>query len=207
MLIFSPKLLKYKVQETGNMLGRVSGFLLNSRTWNLKYLRVTFGFRTFRKKFIIPVDRLGFPDRVNKIIPTDLSMDEIEHLPIAFKDSFSSGDTSENIVGYWRIGKFGRLFTWQIALKIRAIYNKYKKWPSIPQTEHILSPQMRSMNEIEGYRVDAKKGEIGKVKDFIINVNDWEIFAVVVSGLEDEIKLPSQLIGKVNPVSETLKLI
>ena len=77
----------------------------------------------------------------------------------------------------------------------------------IPQTEHILSPQMRSMNEIEGYRVDAKKGEIGKVKDFIINVNDWEIFAVVVSGLEDEIKLPSQLIGKVNPVSETLKLI
>ncbi len=49
------------------------------------------------------------------------------------------------------------------------------------ENEGIYSTNLRSMNEVVGYRVQAQDGEAGSVEDFVIDDNTWEIRYIEVS--------------------------
>jgi hypothetical protein len=207
MLLYSTQeLTKYKVLGKEDILGEVSGFLFDTTTWKLEFLRGKRGFWLNKWEFVIPVERLRKPDNVNKIIPTDILEEEIECLPSTNWLSVHFGKILENVKTYWRIGKFPRGLGQRLPSTIDSISSKLQEEPSIPQVEHSVHPQLRSKIEFEGYRVDAKDGVVGEIEDLIIDVKDWIISYMIVSAPDTNIMMPTKWINEADPNLETLKL-
>jgi sporulation protein YlmC with PRC-barrel domain len=206
LLISLNELRKYEIQGKEDILGDVNGFLFDITTWKVKHLRVKYGIWPFKKEFVIPMDCIGAPDNVEKVIPTDLLEKDLEHLPSTNWLRTQIGNAFEKINHHWRIGNFRRSFAWRLPFAISSIFNYYQEEPKIPQAEHSIHPQLRSLMEFEDYRVDARDGDIGEVQDLFIDADRWKIRYVMVHGPQNTIMLPSQWIRQVNPTHETLKL-
>jgi hypothetical protein len=201
------ELLKYKIQGKDRILGDVRGFLFDTITWRVKYWRGERGFWPFKKELVVPSDRIDkMPNKADKIISTNLLEAEIENLSSTNWFCVQLGKAFENVNPYWRIGNFPRTFAWRLPFAIGSVYSYHQEEPDIPQVEHTIHPQLRSLREFKGYQVDAKDGEIGEVKDLIIDADGWKIRYVIVDSPPKRIMMPSQWINQINPSLEILKL-
>ena len=48
-------------------------------------------------------------------------------------------------------------------------------------------PHLRSAEEVTGYHILASDGEIGHVRDFLLEDDDWSIRYIVVDTIDDDI--------------------
>jgi len=207
ILFYSTKdLLKYKIEGEEGIIGDVSGFLFDITNWKLKFLRGKHGYWLFTSEFVIPLERLGIPDNDNQIIPTDVIGKEVEHLPSTNWLRVELGKIFESVIVYWRIGRFKRTFIKRLPPAIDAIYSHHKEKPSLPQKEHTVYPQLRSLTEFDGYHVDAKDGRVGEIEDLILDSDSWIIRFVIASNPENKIMLPSEWINQVNPGIKSVDL-
>ena len=207
MKLFSTnELLKYKVEGNDGVLGDFAGFMFHGQSWNLKYLRVKRGIWPFQRKFLVPIDKLTAPDNMDKVIHADVNINEVNQLPTARRGRFKVGEDSETSLA-WRIGNFPRMMAWMNPFAISSLFRYYNRRGQTLQTEFIVSPHLRSSAEIEGFKVDARDdGEVGEIKDLIIDANDWTVAYVIVSGVEDLIMMPHQWVNRILPAKQKMKL-
>lgn len=166
------------------MIGKVRDLYFDDVHWDVRYLVAdTGGWLTGRQVLLSPA-AFGTPRWDERSFPVALTRDEIENSPDVATDQPVSRQLEKDIVDY---------FAWPvywaaapspaapITTSIPPPTMGRETQPELQQSDATKAdPNLRSMREVGGYRVQAADGQIGHVEDLVVDDEVWRIRYVVV---------------------------
>jgi hypothetical protein len=162
-------------------IGRVKDFYFDDRHWGVRYLVADTGAWLPSRKVLISPHAFGelrFEDA--HTIAVNLTKDQIKESPSIRADEPVSRQYETQYYAYygwptywqgsmlWGSAPYPGTFGPEVA------FAQPHPEPSEPPTH------LRSAEEVRGYRLHARDGEIGHVEDFFIDDHDWAIRYLVV---------------------------
>ncbi|MEO9069567.1 MAG: PRC-barrel domain-containing protein [Ginsengibacter sp.] len=203
-------LIGYSMKETDGEIGKVDEFYFDDNSWTIRYLIVKTGNWLSGKKVLISPVVVQKPDWENKEFPVKLTKEQIQNSPDIDTDKPVTRQQEEQLSGYYPWGMYwgnepdahgagifgmmpGDLYEEEAGTNVV----EEPAQPSENNDQHL-----RSTHYVTGYTIHASDGEIGKVKDFIIDDTNWQIkYLVVHTGNwlnSKEVLLSTKLITNVN---------
>jgi uncharacterized protein YrrD len=176
MLINSKDLKGYKLGTEDGNIGKVKEILFDDKHWTVRYLVAdTGGWLTGRQVLIAPYG-LESIDTENQIVQTNLTRKQIESSPSLDSDRPVSQQFEETYYGYygWPVYWSGFNSWGMVPYVDRSEQHKYY------EGQRHWDPTLRSTRVVTGYHVHARDGQLGHVKDFIIDDENWAIRYLVV---------------------------
>lgn len=180
-------LIGFQMGAPDGEIGKVKDFYFDDESWTVRYLVVKTGNLFSNKKVLISPTAIGAPDFDEKILPVGHTTEQIKNSPDidTEKPVFRQHEMDLNRYyswpNYWGAGFYGGGMAGMVTpvtveQRVEHDYDRVR-------TENDNDQHLRSADEVEGYQIHALDGEIGKVKDFIIDDQTWEIrFLVVDTG-------------------------
>lgn len=179
-------LLGFHMGASDGEIGKVTDFYFDDESWTVRYLIVKTGGPFSQRKVLISPTAIGTPDFNEKIFPVSHTIEQIKNSPDIDTEKPVSRQHETDLnryyswPQYWGAGFYGGGIAGMAAampLEKRDDHN-YDDVNAMNNDEHL-----HSAKEVEGYKIHALDGEIGKVKDFIVDDQSWEIrFLVVDTG-------------------------
>ena len=209
-------LIGYSLKETDGELGKVDEFYFDDNSWTIRYLIVKTGNWLSGKRVLISPVVVQEPDWEKKEFPVKLTKDQIEKSPDIDTEKPVTRQQEEQLSGYYPWGMYwgddtdahgagifgmmpGDLYDEEAGTNV-------VEEPAPSSENNDL--HLRSTKYVTGYTIHATDGEIGKVKDFIIDDTSWKIqFLVVDTGdwlNSREVLLSTNWITKVNWENSTV---
>lgn len=174
-------LIGYPIHATDGHFGRVADCLFDDKEWGLRYLVVhTHGLLDRHDVLISPRD-LDQPGAgwFERHVPVTLTKQQIEDSPTVDTDKPVSKLYEEEYARYHRhVVYWEGSMIWGATLVPHlkrpdrdsaraAMHDRRMKW--------IADRTLRSANEVIGYHAKATDGDIGKVRDLILQTDQWRI--------------------------------
>ena len=184
MLRSTNEILNYVLLATDDELGRCKDFLFDDRFWTVRYMVADTRKWLPGRKVLVSPSSLGEADWASRRLPVRLPRETIESAPPLDEDAPVSRQDEARFVEhfdwpvYWAGGGLGGPRPALGALgeaARRASVETAAKDEARPG-----DPHLRSTREVTGYDVLATDGEIGRVKDFIVDDAMWTIRYLVV---------------------------
>lgn len=178
MLIKVKTLKGYKLNSLDGEIGKVKEFYFDDKHWVIRYLVAGTGnWLTGRQVLISPYALLTVNKEAENI-DINLNKKQIGDSPSLENDKPVSQQFEQNYYDY-----YGWPMYWNgpyIWGAYPSIIRDSKKWKGFAQQEKKWDPNLRSTNEVSGYNIQAKDGEIGHIDDFIIDDEIWAIRYLIV---------------------------
>lgn len=186
MLRSIKSLLSFTISATDGDIGKVEEFYFDDTTWIIRYMIVkTGGWLTGKEVLISPLAILK-PDWEKKVIPVNLTMDQVRNSPDIDTDKPISRQEEDKLFGYyaWQsyyndgllygdgMGIMGTIPIAPLAIENTELEDMNK--------EPEIKTHLRSTHEVSGYIIHATDGEIGEISDFILDKQTWKINFIVV---------------------------
>jgi uncharacterized protein YrrD len=175
MLIKSKELKGYQLGACDGEIGKIADFYFDDKFWTLRYLVANTGGWLKNRKVLISPHAFGKIEKEEHSFSVDLSKKQIEQSPPLESDKPVSKQYEESYLGY-----YGYPIYWygSSAWGASPIFNN----PGVVPTtkDNHWNPRLRSANEVAGYKIHARDGEIGHVKDFLIDDQNYTIRYLVV---------------------------
>jgi uncharacterized protein YrrD len=177
----------YRLRAIDKDLGSVDDFYFDDRLWEIRYLVADIGNWLPGRNVLIGQEALEPSDCEENVFPLTLTSAEIEDSPGIETDlPFSLQKEKELRLffkwrEYWNDDVFIQPagFTPMSVPGGEAIEHSLKEGRNLPGKLDG-NPHLRSANEVQGYYIGAKDGEIGHVDDFIVEDTSWKIRYLVV---------------------------
>jgi hypothetical protein len=173
----------FKIRAVDGDLGKVFEFYFDDVSWTVRYLVAETGNWLSGRKVLISSVALGKPDMGSSTFSVDLTSDQVRKSPDidterpVYRQHEIQLHEYYEWPRYWEGGYAGMFGITPYPVFEEVILEKSSK--SNRQDD----PHLRSTRQVTGYRIHATDGEIGKVKDFIINDENWTIdFLVIDTG-------------------------
>jgi uncharacterized protein YrrD len=163
MLIKSKELKGYKLGAVDGDFGKVEEFYFDDKYWTVRYLVADTAKWIKNRTVLISPYALESIDDFNHRIVLNLNKHQIESSPSWETDLPVSQQYETSYFEY-----YGYPMYWFGSVHFGS--DQQKKW----------DPNLRSTRAVSGYRIEAIDGEMGHVKDFIIDDKTWEIRYLVV---------------------------
>ena len=186
MLISINSLAGFTIGATDGDMGKVEEFYFDDTTWKIRYMIVkTGGWLTGREVLISP-EAILKPDWENKIIPVNLTRKQVENSPDIDTDKPISRLEEDKLFAYypWQsyydASLYGDGMGMMGTFPVTPFINNDKLPGEEIDKEPTTKTHLRSTQELKGYVIHATDGEIGKVDDFILNKQTWQIAFIVV---------------------------
>lgn len=167
-------------------IGKVTDFYFDDESWTTRYLIVKTGGTFSQRKVLISPTAVRTPDFDKKIFPVSHTVEQIKNSPDIDTEKPVSRQHETDLnryyswPQYWGAGFYGGGIAGMVTpipLEKRDDHD-YDNANAMNNDQHL-----HSADEVEGYNIHALDGEIGKVKDFIVDGQTWEIrFLVVDTG-------------------------
>ena len=166
-------------------IGHVREFYFDDHEWTIRYLVAQAGNWLTGRLVLISPHSLGLPDHAEKIIPADLTREQIRESPSPESDRPVSRQFELDYYKYfgwpyywvgpylWGPSPFPVLPAAAAPEEPSAAAEKLREEPKG-------DPHLRSTDEITGYHLQARDGAIGHVEDFLFDDKDWSIRFVAV---------------------------
>jgi len=172
MLRSADEILSYKLQAGDGQLGKVKDIYFDDESWVIRYFVAdTRRWLPGRKVLLFP-HLVGEPDWFARLIPVELTREQIENAPSADEESPVSEEHEAALARY---------YLWQPGT---APPRGYPVIPPPPPAEaRERDPEeshLRSLREVTGYRIRAADGEIGHVEDLVADTDGWILRYIVV---------------------------
>ncbi len=178
MLIRSIALMGYKLDSLDGELGKVKDFYFDDRHWAIRYLVADTGqWIAFRQVLISPYALLAVNNE-ERNIAINLTRKQIEDSPSLDSDKPVSRQFEQAYYGHYGWPNYwSGPYMWG--------YYPYPmrdrdKWTAPTKAEKTWDPHLRSTHAVTGYDIEAADGEIGHVKDFIIDDETWAIRYLII---------------------------
>lgn len=169
---------QYIILASDGSIGRVHDFYFNDDSWKVRYLVAKTGSWLTGRKVLISTSSLGKADWGAHTFAVALTRKQIRHSP--------SINTDEPVSRQQEI-KLHEHYGWPhywiespLAVSPPLTQTASDAAMSKPATRGKGNPHLRSVHEVTGYRVHASDGDLGRVKDFIVNDADWIIRYLVI---------------------------
>jgi hypothetical protein len=181
MLRSARKCKEYALGARDGRIGHVREFYFDDTHWTIRYVVAQAGnWLTGRLVLLSPFALHGINDE-KKTIGADLSREQVRNSPSPETDRPVSRQFEVDYYTY-----FGWPYYWVGPYLWGP--SPYPVLPpetmdpaaSIPHEQHKANPHLRSTDEVSGYHIGARDGEIGHVDDFLFSDSDWGLRYVVV---------------------------
>lgn len=178
MLIKAKTVKGYTLDSYDGEFGKVMEFYFDDRHWTIRYLVADTGDWLADRQVLISPYALVEVVKEAEHITVNLSRKQIEESPLLASDKPVSQQYEEDYNSYYDWPTYwAGPFLWgaypyivRDGNYVRESRPDDKKW----------DPHLRSTQEVTGYHIQADDGEIGHVKDFIIDDQTWAIRYLVV---------------------------
>lgn len=173
----------YTLETTDGEIGRCKDFLFNDRQWVLRYMVADTGKWLPGRKVLISPISLGVPDWRSRRFPVALTKDQIKGAPGIHSDEPVSRQYEAELfahLGY--LPYWGGSNVWGSSTFPRHLRSLEAADASgvAVAVETKGNPDLRSLNEVTGYRIHARDDEVGHVEDLIVDDDQWIIRYLVV---------------------------
>lgn len=187
MLHDAKDLFGYVVRARDGDIGSVHDLYFDDNTWTARYLVVDTGNWFSGHKVLVSPDAVRDPDWYSRTLPVSMTREQVENRPDI--------DTAKPISRQQEIdyrGHFGWTPYWGIGLVPAPVLfpvdgrdgeeSPVAEQGGVATREQPVDadPNLRSVREVSGYRIEATDGEIGHVESFIVETGDWKIRYLVV---------------------------
>lgn len=183
MLRSARKTQSFALAARDGRIGHVREFYFDDHHWTIRYLVAQAGNLLTGRMVLLSPHSLGLPDDELKVIPVDLTREQIRQSPSPESDQPMSRGFE---MDYYRY--FGWPYYWvgphlwgpspfpvQPADLPGGFGGSGDPGPPAGGEPPRADPHLRSTDEISGYRVHARDGVIGHVEDFLFDDRDWSI--------------------------------
>jgi len=156
------------VMATDGAMGRIRNFLFDDESWDVRYLVVDVGGWMCRRDVAISVTAIDRPDWDNRRICARLSKEQVRHSPDV--------DTTKPVTRQQELA-MREYYNWPSAFRDNTLEVTF---PPVPTGREYPvrtreDPHLRSVNDVAGYAVCDRKGEIGQLEHFIVDEHSWHI--------------------------------
>ncbi len=150
MLIAAQQLDGSQIEGKDGIVGTLRDILFDGTDWNIRYFEIDTGQWLPGRRVILPPQIVENADYALKRLYTSLSRDQIEQSPTIEQDLPVSRQKEAELAKH---------FGWGMA------------WANLEQrtNQAQADTNLRSINAINGYRIQATDGEIGHVTEFIVD--------------------------------------
>jgi hypothetical protein len=169
-------------------LGTVSDFLFDDASWLVRWLVVETGKWLSGRKVLLPPSVLGHLDPKGHEFSVELTMQQVKDSPDIDTDRPVSRQMEANIYDhdgwtpYWGKSIFTESYGYVGgAMTASAVLESGRREENFAETQRSDGdPHLRSIEAVTGYHIHASDGEIGHLKDFLVEDADWSIRYLVV---------------------------
>ena len=186
----------YTLQTRDGAIGTVNQFLFDDQHWTIRYMIVdTGGWLSGRRVLISPISiRTSSWDK--RLIDVDLTKQHVEHSPGTHTDEPVSRQKEAELAEYYGYAPYwGGAGVWGPGLYPAPLLYAYPMRsaplmsPAAPtrpigqqqtETRERGDPHLRSTEEVIGYTIQARDGDIGQVADFLVDNETWTLRYMVV---------------------------
>jgi uncharacterized protein YrrD len=178
MLLQAKNLDGYKLGARDGDIGKVKEFYFDDHSWAVRYLVAETGDWLTDRRVLISPYALDPANKLDKVIPVDLTKAQIENSPSLETDKPVSRQFEMQYYPYYGWPAYwGGPYMWGSA----AFPNRRQGgWSQVaPQTE-TEDPHLRSTKDVTGHTIQAKDGDIGHVEDFVVDDETWIIRYLIV---------------------------
>jgi len=181
----------YAVHASDGVIGTVSDFLFDDATWFVRWLIIDTGNWLSGRKVLLPPSALAHVNPIGCRVDFELTRRQIKDSPNADTERPVSRQQETNIYDYyswapyWGDGSYmdvmgyGGFLGGSLAPPPTAESMRREKEIDDAQRSKN-DPTLRSVMEVTGYHIHASDGEIGHVKDFLVEDENWGIHYLVV---------------------------
>jgi hypothetical protein len=181
------EMLSYVLLGKDGEIGRCKDFLFDDRTWTIRYMVADTNKWLPGQKVLISPISLGDPDWRTKRFPIKLTKKQIEKSPPLDEDAPISRQYELKWFRYYGYPNYwSGMDLWGASAYPAGLYVERKADILEEQRDEDdagLNPEkshLRSVWEVNNYRIQAVDEEIGRVKDFIVDDQNWRLCYVVV---------------------------
>lgn len=187
------EIIGYGIRATDGAIGSLDDLLFDDASWILRWAVIDTGTWLPGRRVLLPPSALGRPDPVNGTFPVDVSRNQVKEAPGLEADAPVSRQLETQVFGhygwspYWA-GGYG------YPMGSGAVGGLAAPVPpaGLPDTsgapaqarpvndEPEGDPNLRSVNEVTGYYVEASDGEIGHIEDFMVEEEGWVVRYLMV---------------------------
>jgi uncharacterized protein YrrD len=165
----------YALEAVDGEIGRFEDIYFEDSYFMIRYLVVNTGGWLSGRKVLLSPFTVGEFDEQNRILFIELTQEQIEHSPPMESNLPVSREYEINYFKYYGWPPYWESAPWPTTPSIPAYPandssqdNKVRNFR--PEENHL-----RSSNEIQGYGIITKNGDIGHVKSFIIDTQYWTV--------------------------------
>jgi hypothetical protein len=166
----------YALAARDGRIGHVREFYFDDSTWTLRYLVAQAGNWLTGRLVLLSPFALGRFHPDEKMISVELTREQIRNCPSPETDMPVSRQFEAD---------YHRYFGWPYYWAGPYLWGP-SPYPVLPpeavdpalailRPAHKGNPHLRSTEEVTGYHIGARDGEIGHVHDFLFNDGDWSI--------------------------------
>lgn len=178
MLSTAKTLAGYKLHSLDGEIGRAEEFYFDDRHWTIRYLVAKTGNWLTGRKVLLSPYLLTAVNKEEEYISVNLAKKQIEDSPSLDSDKPVSKQFEELYSEFYGVPMYWNgPDIWGASPYI--VRDPQMLRTSIPG-EKSWDHHLRSTVAVSGYSIQASDGEIGTVKDFIVDVENWTIRYLLV---------------------------
>ncbi|MBW8886121.1 MAG: PRC-barrel domain containing protein [Fibrobacteres bacterium] len=179
MLRSAKKMKEYSLGASDGRIGHIDEFYFDDSYWTMRYVVAQAGNWLTGRMVLLSPHLLGRPDEDAKSVPVNLTQEQIRACP---------SPESERPVNRQFEEAYYRHFGWPYYWAGPYLWGPtpYPIPPAGPIEQSLQAnaqgspqpsgdPHLRSTDDVTGYHLRARDGEIGHVEDFLYDDQDWSI--------------------------------
>jgi len=177
----------YAIGAMDGPIGRITDLLFDEVTWRVRWLVVDTGAFLSGRRVLLPPSALTNVNHIARQLSVNLTKQQIKDSPDTSTDQPVSSQMETNLYDYYGWSPY-----WSTGFYMGGY--GYAGGPFTPsglgfhardregEVAHRLhgDRHLRSIQEITGYHIHARDGEIGHVADVLLEDGDWSIHYLVV---------------------------
>lgn len=175
-------LVGYDLKALDGKIGLCKDFLFDDQFWTIRYMVANTGNWLTGKKVLISPISINRADWKNSLFEVNLTKKQIENAPDLDDDAPVSRQYEINWANYYKAtpywtGPNARGSTdYPSGLMPQGVQSDIAHDPQVDQVTNL-----RSANEVVGYKISASDTYIGQVEDFVLDDENWSIRYLVVN--------------------------
>lgn len=166
----------YPLLAEDGEIGRCHDFLFDDADWVVRWLVADTGKWIPRRKVLLSPTFLDEPDWPAKKLPVSLTKHEIQEAPSVDLERTVSRQHEEALADHYRLPRWWAPPEPGTETEAEPL-DEASVEAAAPEAE---DPHLRSLDEVEGYGIQAIDGEVGHVEDLVVDDEDWTIRYLVV---------------------------
>ena len=175
-------MLGFSIMAIDGELGKIRDFYFDDKTWKIRYMVVQTGSWLLGRKVLISFASVKKINCESSTFLVDLSCEQVRNSPDIDTEKPVYRQHELELHEYYTLPPY-----WLAPSGIALGMNDYSTFEEMePEEEketsalHEDNQHLRSARQIEGYLIHAVDGEIGHVKDFIVELGTWLITFLLV---------------------------